>query len=131
MKIYLASYLEKNNFGSGKLFAIAATKPDNLEIQEAYTFFIPAEGILINYKKAQLEDQVKAANYFNIAFKNQLDSFLEAVLAVHEKEGTPIFELLPFNDGDTLLSWEREGFTSYRPLIADCLKKLGYSVILK
>jgi hypothetical protein len=52
-------------------------------------------------------------------------------LAVHEKEGTPIFELLPFNDGDTLLSWEREGHTSYRPLVADCLKKLGYKVILK
>ncbi len=131
MKIYLASYLEKHNFGPGKLFAIAGTKPSDLDIQEAYTFFIPAEGILNNYKKAQLEDQVKAANYFNLAFKNQLDSFIEAVLAVNEKEGTPITDLLPFNDGDTLLSWEREDFTNYRSFVADCLKKLGYETVLK
>jgi len=131
LKIYLSSYLEKNNFGPGKLFAIAATKPDNLDIEEAYTFFIPAQGILENYKKTQLEDQTKASNYFNLAFKAQLESFVEAVLAVNEKEATPIFELLPFSDGDTLLSWEREGFTSYRPIVAECLEKLGYEIILK
>ncbi len=131
MKIYLASYLEKHNFGPGKIFAIADTKPKDFDINEAYTFFIPAPGILENYKKKQLEDQQEAANYFNLAFKSQLDSFVEAVLAVNEKEGTAIFDLLPFNDGDTLLSWERDGFTSYRPAVAECLKKLGYEVLLK
>lgn len=131
MKLYLASYLEKHNFGSGELYAIANTKPNNFKLSQAYTFFIPAEGILEKYRKLQLENQKEAADYFNTAFSAQLDSFVDAVKAVHENEGTPIFELLPFKDGDTLLSWEREGYTSYRPMIAKCLKVLGYEVVLK
>ena len=38
-------------------------------------------------------------------------------------------EVLPFKEGDTIASWERERYTNYRPLIGAFFEKLGYEVV--
>lgn len=131
MKLYLASYLEPKNHGSGKKYAIATTKPENLTVDGAYKYFIPTQELMDSYKEKQLDDQIEAAKYFNETFRSQLDNFRAEVVAAAALENKQPTELLPFEEGDVFLSWEMEGYTSYRPLVAECLTQLGYEVILK
>lgn len=131
MKIFLASYKEIENHGPGKKFAIASTKPDNISVEGFYKYLTPAEETIEKYREIQTDDQVVAGEFFNNTFKQQLNSFCREVEEVSKEENVSIFELLPFKDGDTLLSWERNGYTNYRSLVADCLVKLGYDVVSK
>lgn len=142
MKIYLASMLEPENFGDGKIYAIANTKPLNLNVAGLYSFLTPKDEYNAKYKEMQLDydqsipesvalAQTKASEYFNSAFYGQLKSFLIDLNRASKEEGKSIMELLPFEDGDTLVSWERFGNTNYRGTVAGLLKKIGYEIILK
>lgn len=132
--LYLASYIEKKNFGSGKSYSITHSKPENFISDGLYEKLTPSKEILDNYYK-NLDDgnQNKAivGDKFTSDFKNQLFNFVNDVKNCAVEENKSIFQILPFCDGDTFLSWEREGFTNYRYLVAECLTTLGYNVVLK
>jgi len=131
MKIYLASYLQPENHGPGRKIAIANTKPDDLEVSGAWFFAIPDEELLSEYRAEQLQDQGRARDLFVNGYKRQLDNVFDSVRIDADKDGKDPRELLPFRDGDTLLCWEREGFTNYRSILASYLEDIGIDVILK
>lgn len=69
-----------------------------------------------------------AENFIN-GFRDQLNDFVNKVIKyAAEFHKTPI-ELLPFQESDTLVSWERKANNNYRGLVAEALEKLGYEVI--
>lgn len=131
MKIYFASFLEPENCGPGKKYAISHSKPDNFEVDGKVSYLTPTEDSLENYKIKQLEDQKTAADFFNKAFYERLKAVLIKLKSQAKAENKTEMELLPFKNGDTLLSWEREGNSNYRGTVAGLLKKIGYEVILK
>lgn len=131
MKIYLASYLEPENHGPGKKYGIHHQKPDDFKADGKVLYLTPAEELLGNYKNKQLIDQKEAADYFNKAFYEQLKSVYISLKTQGKDENKTIMDLLPFKDGDTLLSWERDGNSNYRGTVAALLKKIGYEIILK
>lgn len=131
MKIYFASFLEPENCGPGKKYAIATSKPDNLDLDGKVSYLTPDDKLIENYKKKQFDDQKEAADYFNKSFYEQLKTVYVALKTEAKASNKSEMELLPFKDGDTLLSWEREGFSNYRGTVAALLKKIGYEVILK
>ena len=142
MKLYLASMLEPENFGSGKIYAIARTKPDELNVDGLYSHLIPKDEFISKYKEMQLnynqnvpesiiEAQKLASDYFNKAFYEQLKLFLVELNKAAKEENKTMMELLPFNDGDTLVSWERFGNTNYRGVVGGLLQKIGYKVEVK
>jgi hypothetical protein len=121
MKIYLASYLQPQNHGPGRKIAIASSKPDNLKVS-AFVPFIPEESSIVKYNVMKQTDPKAAAEYFQEYYEDRLSSFFQMIVSLDQ---------LPFEDGDTLLSWERAEYTSYRPTLAKYLEKAGYEVILK
>ena len=129
--------LEPEHFGPGKIYAIATSKPDSLKVDGLYSHFTPKEEFLEKYKEIQLELSERssaaqeAADYFNSAYYNQLKSFLSKLKKAAREENKSPMELLPFRDGDTLVSWERLGNSNYRATVAGLLKKIGYEVELK
>ncbi|MDP2683515.1 MAG: hypothetical protein Q8P20_00510 [bacterium] len=130
MKIFLASFLEENNFGPGKLIGVAnGNQPLNIKCDMVFPPLIPTNDIINNYNEMSTHEPNSASNTFVKSFAAQLDEFTAKVLAVASEAGKSPIEILPFSDGDTLASWEREAFTNYRPLIAACLIKLGFEVI--
>lgn len=131
MKIYLASYTQPHNHGPGRKIAIASTKPDEFTVDGALSFVIPSKETLDEYKKRQLEDQKDASDFFVKTYSSQLKQFFGEVEESAKKDGTSVPDKLPLQSGDTLLSWEREGYTSYRPLLAQFLEEAGYDVVLK
>ena len=142
MQLYLASMYEPENFGPGKVYAIARIKPLNLNVAGLYSHLTPKEEYVEKYKKMQidydqnipasvLEAQKKAADYFKSVFYDQLKSFLIELNKAAKEENKKMMELLPFEDGDTLVSQEKEGNSNYRGMVGGLLKKIGYEVILK
>ncbi len=134
--------LEPDNFGSGKVYAITRTKPPELIVAGLYSHLTPKNEYIETYKKMQLdyseqtpealnEAQKKASVYFNTAFYGQLKSFLMDLNKAAKEENKTMMELLPFEDGDTLVSWEKFEYTNYRGSVAGVLRKIGYEVILK
>jgi len=130
-KIYLASYMEKEFHGPGRKISIASSKPNDFKVDAAFKFFIPPEDIISEYKKIQKTSQENAVEFFAESYKKQLSDFFDAVKNAAKNNNTTIQDELPFEDGDTLLSWERSYRTSYRPTIAKFLSDAGYEVVLK
>jgi len=122
IKIYLASYLEKENHGPGRKIAISEEKPDSLNLSSAFVPFIPELRIRQGYRSIQLRDQKDAADFFNREYNEQLTKFFDTVNSTDD---------LPFQDGDTLLSWEREANTNYRRILSKYSTDFGYEVIAK
>lgn len=131
MKIYLASYSQPENHGPGRKIAIANTKPDDIEVVGAWSFAIPDVDLMSEYRSAQLQDQTVARKIFVEGYKRQLDNVFDSIRIDAERDGKTPVEMLPFKDGDTLLSWEREGFTTYRGILANYLEDIGVNIILK
>jgi hypothetical protein len=72
------------------------------------------------------------ADYVGVAkVKQVLNLEKYPTYASFKRENKKLIELLPFEDGDTLLSWERYERQSYRPTVAAFLEKLGYEVQLR
>ncbi len=130
MKIYLASFLQPENFGPGRKIAIATNKPDNIYVNGAWSQVIPKSEILDRYRELQLQDQSDAADYFKFEYNKQLETFFKEAKEDAEKQGVDVLSLLPLKDGDTLLSWERAENTNYRRILNEHLAKLNVDVIL-
>ena len=128
MKLYLASIMEPENFGPGRLIGVTTgNKPKEVSIK--YDKLIPEQILQEEYYKLSATDKELAGKHFREGFSKQLDEFYnKAVKAAESKTISPI-ELLPFQEGDTLVSWERKAYTHYRGLIANILKKFGYEVV--
>jgi hypothetical protein len=129
MKIFLASFLEPDNFGPGKLIGVAnGDKPGDLKCDAVFPPLIPTNEIMEKYSDMSVNDPKNAASEFVKSFTGQLEEFRNKVQTAADNSGQDPTTVLPFAEGDTLASWERERFSNYRPLIASCLTKLGYEV---
>lgn len=132
MKLYLASFLEPHNFGPGRLISVAdGDKPDHLEKECELVFppFIPSQKTSNQYRIDSLTNPKEAGANFEKSFGSELDAFVAEVKEDAQKESSTPQELLPFEEGDTLASWQREHFTHYRGQIAKALQQLGYEVV--
>ena len=130
-KLHLAAFMEAENHGPGKKIAISDSKPDDFNVDGAFEAFIPANGLVDTYKKKQTESQEEASKIFVNAYSQQLDKFFAEAREDAKERKCKVTDLLPFEDGDTLLSWERANYTSYRPILARYLKENGFSIDLK
>ena len=139
MKIYLASFWEPDNHGPGRKIGIAPSKPRNLQEECGYECESQYEGlspedVYWDYHKAKkaadddAEMLKKAGDDFVQGYKDRLSGFKKAVEEAAQKNNSSIFDVIGLEDGDTLLSWERGGHTSYREHTAEFLRGLGYEV---
>jgi len=130
MKLYLASFLEPENFGPGRVIGIVnGDKPNHIKCDSQFKQLTPDKELTETYTEMVKAGDNNAGKQFVTNFTAQLDAFAKDVIKVADKEGKTVQDLLPFKDGDTLASWEREYFTNYRSLITPFLKKLGYEVV--
>lgn len=130
-KIFLASFMQKENFGKGKIISITSgDKPRDLEVKHIYLPFTPPRELIETYNKTATVNQEEAGALFTSKYKAQLDEFVEEVISEAKKEEKSPTDLLPFETGDTFCSWERNYRTNYRKILAPYLEKLGYEVEL-
>ena len=132
MKIYLASFYEKHNHGNGRKFSVCSSFPEDTPTQGMIPYLTPSPSILSEYdkNKINIEISARAGEIFETSFKKELDALYLDLTEESKVNNKSIMEILPFEDGDTLLSWEREHYTNYRKNIANILQKIGYEVIL-
>lgn len=128
MKLYLASFFEPDNYGPGRKISVATGVPKDIKVNSSFDPLVP-EGMREYYRERN-NDMKAAGEKFEISYNAQLDKLYKNLVEDAKNENKEIKELLPFQDGDTLLSWEKSGNTSYRLLLNDFLKKLGYEVAL-
>jgi hypothetical protein len=131
MKIWLASVLEPENFGTHRVISIAYSEPRLTKTIGVFEPLIPLQEYQDKYKKEKDINFEKAKSEFIENYSNQLNNFFQNLqmksLAENEKN---IIDLLPFEDGDTLVSWERQENYNYRSIAATFLEKCGYEVEL-
>lgn len=130
MKLFLASFLQKENFGPGTIIGICNDKPKNIKVSKQFKYFIPPQDLINTYYDILPEDKDLASKLFVTGYKKHLDQVIEEFIEEANKQGVNPVDVLPFEDGDTLCSWERAEFTNYRKILAPYLEKLGYDVIL-
>lgn len=129
MKLHLASFIEPENFGPGRVIGIAnGKKPDHVRCEAVFPPFVPSNEIHDSYYETKVKDPKKAAKVFIDKFSQQLEKFADELELKAEEQGCHVQDLLPFQDGDTLASWERESRNNYRDLIEKVLERLGYEV---
>ena len=130
MKLYLASFLEPHNFGPGRVISIAnGDKPDHIECDQVFPWLVPSIETTKQYRDESLNNPKVAGKNFVDRFTSELDAFMDELTETCKKDGVTPQDILPFEDGDTLASWERADFTNYRRLVAPYLEKLGYEVV--
>lgn len=130
MKLYLSSFLQPENFGTGRLIGIAnGDKPHNLNVSLTFKPFIPLDEILDEYLNLKAEHNEYAGKVFVTKYRAQLTKFTNEVLQEAKNQGIKPAQLLPFEEGDTLASWERSQYTHYRGNLVPVLTYLGYEVI--
>lgn len=131
-KIYLASFLEPENFGPGRVIGITnGTKPQYIDVSLKFLPLTPDVDIIDKYYELSKQDKNKASSLFIDKFKSKLDKFESDVLEKSKKNNKNPEEILPFNDGDTLASWERFNNTNYRGMVGVTLSNLGFDVVIK
>jgi hypothetical protein len=81
-----------------------------------------------DYHKMKKSDPKAAGEIFVSEFSKKLEKFVLAARREAESQNKTVQEILPFKDGDTLLSWELKGNLSYRSSVANTLRELGYEV---
>jgi CRISPR/Cas system CSM-associated protein Csm2 small subunit len=130
MKLYLASFLEPENFGPGRKICIV--KSNNIDKEKYPNLFeplIPKAEFLNQYYTDKKENQEKAAKDFEENYRNQLRKLYSEIKQEAKNSNKNIIDILPFLEGDTLLSWERKEYSNYRKTTAVLLKHLGYEVV--
>lgn len=139
MKLYTASYWEPEVHGPGRKIGISPSKPKNLQEECGYDCdfcheYLSPEDVYWDYHKAKKaagddkELQKKAGDDFVTNYKARLKEFKEAVERESYNTGKSVQDLIGFEDGDTLLSWERGGHLTFRTHAAEFLRELGYEV---
>lgn len=137
MKIYLASFLEPQNFGPGRKLAIANPVNYRGEIDGSLRFLAPKDDLLEGYKSLQYANKQLAAEMFISGYNEQLDYLFQDLQKTTKQEGldpdnfADIRSLMDLQEGDTLLSRERYAYTNYRSIVGEFLTKLGYEVVLR
>lgn len=130
IRIVLASYFEPDYHGPGRKIGISPQKPNSaVDCDFVFHDLSPGKDEYFQYHKEKKIDIKSASDNFNNHINFKLNNFLEEVKKAAENEGISVFEVLPFQDGDTLLSWERKGNLTYRDKVALVLRELGYEVI--
>lgn len=130
MKLYLASFLQMENFGPGRIIAICGgKKPNHVDVQHKFDPFIPALAIMNKYYSEKNTNENAGAEFVE-AYSKQLETFLNECLTDAKNKNMSVQDLLQFKDGDTFASWERAEFHNYRRILAGFLEKLGYEVEL-
>lgn len=132
MKIYLASFSEPENFGPGRIIGIVdgGPKPHSVNVEWIFKPFTPPKELIIKYNDLRLHQPIESSNFFVSSYTEQLDSFFLEVKFEAKQRKKKISDLLPFNEGDTLASWERAAYTNYRKILAPFLEKMGFEVVL-
>ena len=129
MQIFLASYFEEEYHGPGRRIGVSPGKPNNLDYDCDFMFKHLSPGDLYwDYHKNKNNDYETASKTFTSEYRKQLDEFKKEVINAANQEEKDPQSILPFEDGDTLLTWEKRGNVSYRTAIAQCLLDLGYDV---
>lgn len=139
MKLYTASYWEPEVHGPGRKIGISPSKPNNLKEECGYDCetcheWLSPEDVYWDYHRAKKEADgdaellQKAGEDFVSGYLARLEDFKEMLKTESAKTGKSIHELIGFEDGDTLLSWERGGHTTFRTHAAEFLRGLGYEV---
>jgi hypothetical protein len=130
MKLVLASYFEEENHGSGRKIGISPGKPKDLIHPCPYRYekFSPDPDEYWEYHKNKKTDYEAAAVKFRDSYQAKLDAVIKEARERADAEGVDVIDIFPFEDGDTLLSWERKGNMTYRTMLADYLRDLGYDV---
>lgn len=144
MKLVLASYFEEENHGSGAKIGVSPGRPKDLNYDCDLSFpALSPEQVYWDYMDAKRKARMleaegrkpeaeammaEAGVSFINGYRAKLDEFVKSVRETAEEEGAECFEVLPFQDGDTLLTWEAKGHQSYRSILAEYLKELGYEV---
>lgn len=123
MKLATASYFEPQNHGEGRKIGITSGKPKSAECDFRFEPLDPGD-LYWDYKNKKIDSPT-----FIQLYKKKLSSFVDEVRETAASEGKTVFEVLPFKDGDTLLSWENNGHTTFREFVAESLRELGYDVI--
>jgi hypothetical protein len=132
MKVFLASILEPDNFGPGRVIGVYyGDKPKNLNIDYLFEPFTPSCDLLDSYYEMVNKDPEQAGSYFVSKYQEQLDLCYSDLVSLSKSSNDNIVDLLPFNDGDTLVSWERSYNTHYRGQLAEFMVKLGFEVVSK
>lgn len=131
MKIYLASYLQPDNFGSGRKISICWDKPKEFKLDGCLEWLIPSKQILRNYKNNVIEDPDNAGPIFEHEFNQQLKESIVELKNIAKEKSVSIQDLVGLQDEDTLLSYERFENKNYRPIVAKHLESLKYEIILK
>lgn len=125
MKLVLASYFQPENHGPGRKIGVSPGKPRDVECDVVFTPFVPNNYWEYHSNKKTDPD---AGRKFVEGYNAQLESFVKEVKSEAESLGKSVQELLPFEDGCSLLSWEKKGNLSYRGILAKYLTQLGYEV---
>lgn len=138
MKLYTASFFDPELHGPGRKIGICPSKPLNLADEHGYECdlwheWLSPQELYWDYHKAKKvaenEEQIKqAGKNFEAAYNNRLTEFKEELESLYLTTKKTIFELIGFEDGDTLLSWERGGNITFRSQTAEFLRSLGYEV---
>lgn len=128
MKLYLASFFEPDNHGPGRKISVATGVPKDIKVNTCFDPLVP-EGMREYYRERNINSKV-AGEKFEKSYNEQLDNLYKNITEDAKIENKSIQELLPFQEGDTLLSWEKSGNISYRTILYDFLIKLGYEVAL-
>lgn len=129
MRVYLASFFEEENHGPGRKIGVSPGKPQNLDYEcDQVNRNLSPEGIYWEYHKMKKTDQEAASKFFEKEYRDKLDQFVGDVTKAAKERDTSVFKLIGLEDGDTLLSWEKAGNTSFRTTLAEYLRRLGYDV---
>ena len=130
MRLVLASFFQEENHGHGRKIGICPKKPDSEESVPCDLKFVALDpgDLYWNYHKQKHSDPDQAGKQFVSAYREKLQHFVEDVRKTASEQGKTVLEVLPFKEGDTLLSWEKKGNTSYRAITAEYLRQLGYDV---
>lgn len=127
--LYLTSFLEPENFGPGDLIGICrSSPPEKFKTVGVFEEFTPSLDLLNTYQQNKFADKNSGAQ-FQAGFEAQLEKFVKELEQQALEEGIDVKEILPFEDGDTLVSWERSNYSNYRATLIPFLERLGYRVV--
>lgn len=131
MKIVLASFFEEENHGPGRKIGVCPSKPKDLpyECPSVMRFLSPdSESFFRYHKEKQINPE--AGKTFVDEYKAKLDQVFAEAKEQAEKEEKTIQDIFQLKEGDTLLTWERKGNTSFRQILAEYLENAGYDIEL-
>lgn len=123
MKLVMASYFEPETYGEGRKIGITTGKPRDTKCDFRFDALDPGQ-LYFDYKKDIITGQEFVEKY-----REQCEGFVEEVRKTASAEGKDVFDILPFEEEDNLLSWEHSGHLTFRTIAAEYLRELGYDVV--